>query len=331
MHLLLVLMVVIWGANYSLIKVVLRELPPPVFNALRLLVASGVFLILLAFTARTRPTRRDWIQLAGLGLYGQFLYQLFFLNGMSRTSVANASLIIGLVPLVVALTNAALGLERLSRAYWIGIAVSVVGMYFVVGLDAGMSTTSLIGDALTFGAVLAWSAYTVAAKPLLTRHSPIVVTGWSMALGTVFYLPLRDPRHARGRLAAGERRRVDRHLPVGAARAQPVLRVVEHRRAAHRQLADRHLLEPDPGRRGRHRRDLAARADRSMEGDRRRADRRRARRRDAVRRLRRRDTGRGVTRAGRDEGDQSPTLVSWTSNTIQALAAIPEFAGGLAP
>ena len=34
-------MVVIWGANYSLIKVVLRELPPPAFNALRLLVASG--------------------------------------------------------------------------------------------------------------------------------------------------------------------------------------------------------------------------------------------------------------------------------------------------
>ena len=91
MHLLLVLMVVIWGANYSLIKVVLRELPPPVFNALRLLIASGVFLILLALTARTRPTRREWIQLAGLGLYGQCLYQLFFLNGMSRTSVANAS------------------------------------------------------------------------------------------------------------------------------------------------------------------------------------------------------------------------------------------------
>ena len=199
------------------------------FNALRLLVASGVFLILLAFTARTRPTRREWIQLAGLGLYGQFLYQLFFLNGMSRTSVANASLIIGLVPLVVALTNAALGLERLSRAYWIGIAVSVVGMYFVVGLDAGMSTTSLIGDALTFGAVLAWSAYTVAAKPLLARHSPDrrhrLVDGARHAV-----LPaVRDPRHARGRLAADQRRRLDRHQPVGAARAQPVLRAVEHR------------------------------------------------------------------------------------------------------
>lgn len=193
MHLLLLLMVVIWGANYSLIKVVLRELPPPVFNALRLLIASGVFLILLAVMARTRPTRRDWLHLAGLGFYGQFLYQLFFLNGMSRTSVANASLIIGLVPMVVALSNAAMGLERLSRAYWFGIAISIVGMYFVVGLDAGMSGTSLVGDALTFGAVLAWSAYTVAAKPLLARHSPIVVTGWSMALGTLFYLPYALP------------------------------------------------------------------------------------------------------------------------------------------
>ena len=152
-----------------------------------------MFLVLLALSARTRPTRGEWIKLASLGLYGQFLYQLFFMGGVARTSVANASLIIGLVPMVVALSNAAMGLERLSRAYWFGIAISIVGMYFVVGLDAGMSGTSLVGDALTFGAVLAWSAYTVAAKPLLARHSPIVVTGWSMALGTLFYLPYALP------------------------------------------------------------------------------------------------------------------------------------------
>jgi drug/metabolite transporter (DMT)-like permease len=193
MHLLLLLMVVIWGANYSLIKVILRELPPPVFNALRLSIASGVFVVVLALTARTRPTRREWLQLAGLGFYGQFLYQLFFLNGMSRTSVANASLIIGLVPMVVALTNAALGLEKLSRAYWAGTAVSLVGMYFVVGLDAGVARASLIGDALTFGAVLAWSAYTVAAKPLLARHSSLIVSGWSIVLGTLFYVPYALP------------------------------------------------------------------------------------------------------------------------------------------
>ena len=65
MHLLLVLMVVIWGANYSLIKIVLRELPPPVFNALRLLVASGVFLILLAFTAVQMVLSKRWVYYEG--------------------------------------------------------------------------------------------------------------------------------------------------------------------------------------------------------------------------------------------------------------------------
>jgi drug/metabolite transporter (DMT)-like permease len=196
-HLLLVLMVVIWGANYSVIKIVLREMPPSVFNALRLGIASVVFLAVLALSSRTRPTRRDWLQLAGLGLYGQFLYQLFFMSGMARTSVANASLIVGLVPMVVALVNAWLGLERLSRGYWAGIALSILGMYLVVGLHADVNRDSLVGDGLTFCAVLAWSAYTLAAKPLLARHSPLVVTGWSVPLGTMLYLPYAAPDMAR--------------------------------------------------------------------------------------------------------------------------------------
>jgi drug/metabolite transporter (DMT)-like permease len=177
-----------------------------VFNALRLGIASVVFLGALPFVARTRPTRSEWIQLVGLGLYGQFLYQLFFMNGMARTSVANASLIVGLVPMVVAVVNAAMGLERLTRAYWAGMVLSLFGMYLVVGMDAGITRTSLLGDLLTFGGVIAWSAYTLAAKPLLTRHSPVVVTAWSMSLGTLLYLPYAAPDMMRldwSRISAG--------------------------------------------------------------------------------------------------------------------------------
>jgi drug/metabolite transporter (DMT)-like permease len=193
MHLLLLVAAVIWGANYALIKTVLRELPPPAFNAIRLIVASTVYQLCIAATARTRPTRTELLQLAAVGFYGQFVYQLCFMNGLARTSVANASLIIGLTPATVALANAALGLERLTRLHWTGIAISAIGTYFVVGFDAGMSRTSLIGDALTFGAVIGWTAYTLAAKPLLARHSPLVVTGWAMTFGTLFYVPYALP------------------------------------------------------------------------------------------------------------------------------------------
>jgi O-acetylserine/cysteine efflux transporter len=193
MHLLLVLIAAIWGVNYGVIKTVLLELPPQAFNALRMTIASIVYVVLVSATARTRPAGREWLDLAALGFVGQFLYQVVFLNGLARTSVANASLIIGWVPVVVALVSAALGLERLTRMHWIGIALSVVGIYFVVALDAGLSTATLVGDALTFGAVLAWAAYTLGARPLLARHSPLVVTGWSMAFGTLFYLPYAAP------------------------------------------------------------------------------------------------------------------------------------------
>ncbi len=56
-------------------------------------------------------SRRDWMLLGVLGFIGHFLYQAFFIEGLERTSVANASLLIGCTPMAVSLANAALGLE----------------------------------------------------------------------------------------------------------------------------------------------------------------------------------------------------------------------------
>jgi drug/metabolite transporter (DMT)-like permease len=41
---------------------------------------------------------------------------------------------------------------------------------------------------MMFGAVCCWAAYTLGARPLMSRHSPVAVTGLSMALGTVVYV-----------------------------------------------------------------------------------------------------------------------------------------------
>ena len=43
----------------------------------------------------------------------------------------------------------------------------------------------LAGDLLTICGLFCWGAYTVGAKGLLDRHSPLEVTGYSMAIGTV--------------------------------------------------------------------------------------------------------------------------------------------------
>ena len=64
-----------------------------------------------------------------------------------------------------------------------GVALSLVGIYVLVGASRELSSATLLGDALVFGGMLCWSIYSVLAQPLLKRHSPLVVTGYSMAIG----------------------------------------------------------------------------------------------------------------------------------------------------
>jgi drug/metabolite transporter (DMT)-like permease len=198
---LLVAMTVIWGGNYSLIKSALADIPPLAFNGVRLALASVLFLAGIRFTgtgvfrgsADTRPrprlSRRDWLGIVALAIVGQCVYQLLFISALARTSVANSSLIIACTPIFVALMTAALGHERVTAWQWAGTLLSAAGIYIVIGGAASVSRTSLAGDLMMLTAVLCWSASSVGARPLLARHSPLVVTGYSMAIGTVLYLP----------------------------------------------------------------------------------------------------------------------------------------------
>lgn len=206
----LVLMVVVWGLNYSALKRAFEEIPPPVFNTLRLVIASSVFLVAIRVVGRRAAgaswplasvfhtphdlTRRDRWDLVWLGLVGHFAYQLCFVNGLARTTASNGALIFGATPVVVALLSAALGRERIGRLHWIGAALSAGGIYFVVGHGATLASTTFAGDLLIGLGVICWAAYTIGGMRLMARHSPLFVTGVTMAVGTLPYAVWASPR-----------------------------------------------------------------------------------------------------------------------------------------
>lgn len=198
LDLLLILMIVIWGANFSVIKYALRDFPPLVFNALRLIVVAVLFLGAIAFERRRSGpgagfTRDEWVRVALLGVLGHTIYQLSFVGGLARTSVANSSLIFGCSPIAVALMAAAAGHERVTWPRWAGAGLSFIGLYFVVGRGARLEVNSLTGDGLMFVAMLCWALYSVGSQPLLRRHSPLVLTGWSTAIGATLYILIAVP------------------------------------------------------------------------------------------------------------------------------------------
>jgi drug/metabolite transporter (DMT)-like permease len=204
---LLLLMVFIWGTNYSIVKRAFLEIDPQAFNAMRMLIASAVFVATILFMnhrTRRRPhsggvesvfhtpeplTLRDWLILAALGVIGHALYQYFFIGGLALTTVANSSLLLAVTPVVIAILSAILGIDRVGPLYWVGGALSLVGIYFVVGHGISIGSTAR-GDLMMCAAVLCWAIYTLSAGPLMRRHSPVGVTGVSMAIGTLVYAPL---------------------------------------------------------------------------------------------------------------------------------------------
>lgn len=208
----LVCMVAIWGTNYSVMKLAFEEMPQQPFNALRMALAALVFAIAISvilhraarglshprmFFTHEPLTRADILAMGGLGLVGHFAYQLCFVGGVARTSVANSSLIIGATPVLVALIGAALGRERVSAMHWIGAAVSAAGIWIVVGSGAALGGDHLTGDLLVLASVLCWTIYTVGASSLLKRHSPLFVTGVSMAIGATLYVIVTLPQLGR--------------------------------------------------------------------------------------------------------------------------------------
>jgi drug/metabolite transporter (DMT)-like permease len=203
---LLVLMSVIWGTNYAIIKHAFSEIDAQAFNAIRMIIASTVFVAAMVAIRRwpsnqtvagsmasvlytpSPMARRDVIGLTGLGIVGQCLYQYWFVGGLARTSVANAALMLAVAPVLIAIISAGLGNERITTTHWIGALLSLAGIYIVVGAGVHVAGATWIGDLMMFGAVCCWAIYTVGSRPLMTRHSPLAVTGISMAIGTALYI-----------------------------------------------------------------------------------------------------------------------------------------------
>jgi drug/metabolite transporter (DMT)-like permease len=190
LDLLLVGMTLIWGANYSIAKAALRELPPSAFNATRMLIAAVVCAGLVAreggLPALRRFDRADWLRVIAIAIVGHAIYQSLFIGGLAATSASSAALIFGGTPALVALASAWLGHERVSASRWAGVALSMLGVYLVVGHSADPGA-SLWGDGLILAAMICWTLYTVGSRPLLDRHSPILVTALGIVLGAVLY------------------------------------------------------------------------------------------------------------------------------------------------
>ncbi|HWO88751.1 MAG TPA: DMT family transporter [Gemmatimonadales bacterium] len=192
---LLALTILFWGTNFIVAKAALGVMSPLAFNMVRFTLSSATIAAIAWAMGSARPTGRQIVQLAALGVLANTIYQLGFIEGLARTRAGNAALIMAGVPVQTAIVSHLRGTERLGIRDVLGLALSTAGIAAIVfgsGRSVGFGAT-VTGDLLVFFATLCWTAFTVLSKPLADQLGPVTSTAWTMCLGSIPMLLIAIP------------------------------------------------------------------------------------------------------------------------------------------
>jgi drug/metabolite transporter (DMT)-like permease len=185
--------VLFWGLSFVSSKTILNSgVPPMTMVCIRFVLATIILnLFLRRFDPGARLRKKDLLPLAVSGLFGVTVYFFFESRGIKLTSASHASLIIAVIPVITVLVETVLFRTRISVLTVLGIALSVVGVVFVVNRPAtGAGGVSIVGDLFMFGACLSWVVYIVLSKNLHQRLSELAITAYQSLFGTAFLIPL---------------------------------------------------------------------------------------------------------------------------------------------
>ena len=185
----------LWGTGFYFGKLALREMSVGHMVLYRFLFASlGMAPVLFAHWRRPGPrwTRREattLIAAAALGIPLQFLLQF---AGLARTTVSHASLMVGTMPVLLALAATIFTGERLDWIGWVALAGSTVGAALIVlggsPASASGSHPTLTGDLMVVASLAIALGWVLANKQLMRVHSPLAVTAYGILSGTAMLI-----------------------------------------------------------------------------------------------------------------------------------------------
>lgn len=177
----LLLVYVVWGSTYLGIRLALEggALPLTMVSGGRFIIAGSLMYAVLRWRGSPAPTRRQWRNLAIMGLTMLVLGNGMVVLAERTVSSGLAATAVASVPLWMALFGAMRG-QNASRGEWLGIAIGFLG---VVWLNAGSSlTASPQGLILLLIAPIGWAFGSIWARGL-DLPSPFMTAAGQMLCG----------------------------------------------------------------------------------------------------------------------------------------------------
>lgn len=195
-HLALSVFTLVWGANFLLAELALRQLSPIGFSVSRFVVATvalfalGQVAVVRADDAGAGPVLlRRPLQLLAVAVVGVVLAPWLGIEGLARTHAGRAALYVSVAPALSLVLSR--GGRRDRRPAFAGAALLVAGAGLLVvdPAEAGAS----IGDALLVLATVAVLVDLHLMRPLALVFGPAHASAWRTLVGGVLYVLVAAP------------------------------------------------------------------------------------------------------------------------------------------
>jgi len=189
-HLLLVIVVLTWGANFGIVKSAYDYVPPLLFGALRFTI-TGILLLAATFwqEREIRIQKEDLGKVVLVGALGLGLYQVLWSLGLNLTSPSNSALILSTQPLLGLLYIDLMKKEPVGKQQYWGMLLALLGVVLVMlkpTAELHFSLETLPGDLLTLVAGFCSAIFfSVWSKPLLKTYSPLRLMSYCMIIGSL--------------------------------------------------------------------------------------------------------------------------------------------------
>ena len=192
-HLFLFIVALIYGANYTIAKVVLDDgyIGPKGFILIRAVSGFILFFLFHKFFVKEKIQKKDFGLLALCGLFGVAINQMFFFIGLKLTSPINASLIMLTTPMLVLMISAIMIKEKITPIKVIGLTLGAVGATLLItGNKSGNGGEgNIIGDLMILVNATSYGIYLVLVKKLMQKYNPITIVKWVFFFGMLYVTP----------------------------------------------------------------------------------------------------------------------------------------------
>jgi drug/metabolite transporter (DMT)-like permease len=177
---------VVWGFNWTAMKVAIADIAPLTFRTLCLGLGSGVLFAFLRLGGQPLAIpRSQWKRLVLIAFFNITCWNILVVFGLSQLPSGRAAILAYTMPAwAIPLSVLLLG-ERLTARKLLGLALGMAGMSLLVWDEFQRLQGAPRGALLVLGAAFTWAIGTILQKKYPVKAPLAAFTAWLMLLGGV--------------------------------------------------------------------------------------------------------------------------------------------------